>query len=221
MAIARRTLMALVALALLAPPGAAGATFSNTSPILVPDNSVGNPYPSQIGINGMAGSVTGVKVTLVDVFGSARDFDVLVAGPTGQASIAMSDTCSGTDYNHVTIAFEDAATNLLPSGLCVGFTGGTFKPTNYDTADVFPGAPVGPYPIGFSIFNGVSPNGLWRLFVLDDQIPDAGSIGGGWRLDVTTDAPAPPPKAKKKCRKKKGKAAAAAKKKKCKKKRKK
>ena len=219
MATPRRVLLALVALALLAPSGAAAATFSNTSPIVVPDNSTGNPYPSTIPVSGLGGTVTNVKVTLVDVFGAARDFDVLVSGPSGSA-IVMSDTCSGTDYNHVAISFEDAAANLLPSGLCVGFTGGTYKPTNYDSADNFPTAPPGPYPVGFSSFNGTPPNGVWKLYALDDQVPDAGSIGGGWRLDLTTNAP--PPTTKKKCKKKpKSRSAAAAKKKKCKKKKKK
>ena len=34
-----------------------------------------------------------------------------------------------------------------------------------------------------------NPNGVWQLFVLDDASGDAGAVGGGWCLNVSTAAP--------------------------------
>ena len=52
--------------------------------------------------------------------------------------------------------------------------------------DVFSSpAPAGPYPVGLVPFNGVDPNGTWNLYTMDQYNGDAGSIGGGWSLDLT------------------------------------
>jgi hypothetical protein len=40
-----------------------------------------------------------------------------------------------------------------------------------------------------SVFNGESPNGTWRLYVVDDSAGDAGRIAGGYSLTITAAAP--------------------------------
>jgi hypothetical protein len=202
----------LLAGALLVPTSASAATFTNPDPIALPDNTVANPYPSNIPVSGLQGTVVRVRVTLVRILAAARDIDVLLVGPSG-STILTSDVCSGSDFANDTLTFDDAATSPLGASLCGNIADGAYKPSNYDPADTFPSAPPGPYPIGLSNFSGGQPNGVWKLFAVDDQAPDFGAINGGWILDVTTTGAVK----KKKCKKRKKSAAAAKKKKRCKK----
>jgi hypothetical protein len=199
--------------ALLTPAAAAGATFSNPTPIGPGDNAALLPYPSTIAVAGVAGTTVSVRATLTDVLAAAWNIDALLVGPGG-STLLTSDACNGTDFVHVNVTFDDAAAGPLGTGPCPGFTGGTFKPTNYDTTDSLPGISA-PYPLGLSNFRGVSPNGLWQLYVVDDQGPDASSIAGGWSLEITSTGTIA---TKKKCKRKKKHHAGAAKKKRCKKK---
>ncbi len=216
-------LCVVVGAALLATPAGA-VTFSNPTPINTNGSGggVATPYPSTISVSGLSGTTTKVTVTLMDIFAPARDLDVLLKGPGG-STMLYSDLCEagGTfpDLLHVTYTFDDDAPAALPASCAVGGPPtGTYKPSNYDTVDNFPGNPP-PYPVGLSNFRGVSPNGAWLLYVFDDQFEDSSSIGG-WSLELTTTgaAPAPTPATKKKCKKRKHRSASSAKKR-CKKKR--
>jgi hypothetical protein len=188
-----RCLGLLAVLVALAVPGSAsaavsknGGSFSNSDPIAMPDNSVANPYPSTIPVGGLGGTVVRVRVILWRILAAARDVDVLLVSPAGASAIVMSDTCSGTDFSNQILTFDDAVANPLGPGPCFSFTEGVYKPTNYDVADTFPAAPPGPHAVGFSVFSGGPANGVWKLYVVDDQAPDAGAINGGWSLEVTT-----------------------------------
>src|SRR6185436_20182954 len=39
-----------------------------------------------------------------------------------------------------------------------------------------------------AVFNGSNPNGVWKLFVVDDNTGDVGNIAGGWTVAITTTA---------------------------------
>lgn len=58
-------------------------------------------------------------------------------------------------------------------------------------ADVFTGVtkPLAGWGHSLSTFNNSSPNGVWRLIVVDQYHLDAGSINGGWKLDFTIAPP--------------------------------
>jgi hypothetical protein len=211
---ARRFLLpVLLAGALLVPSSASAALFTNPDPIALPDNTVANPYPSNIPVSGMRGNIVRVKVTLVRILAAAKDVDVLLVGPSGSTVLA-SDVCNLSDFGNDTLTFDDAAASPLAANGCGNIADGSYKPSNYEPADTFPSAPPAPYPVGLSNFSGGRPNGVWQLFAVDDQAPDAGAINGGWVLDITTTGGP-----KKKCKKAK-KRAAAAKKKRCKKRKK-
>src|SRR5262245_47871607 len=181
------------------------SSFSNTAPIIIPATGLGdptgapsNPYPSTINVSGVTGTVTKVTVQLFRFgHGWTSDVDVLLVGPGGQKLLLMSNvgltvqlppwiSTGGGD-----LTFDDAAP---PMPINAKIVSGTYKPTNSGTGDLFPApAPPGPYPDPqqLSVYNGVNPNGTWRLFVVDDfphfqADGERGSIFGGWRLNITT-----------------------------------
>src|SRR2546426_12072187 len=100
----------------------------------------------------------------------------------------MSDVGGGIGVNNVNLTLSDSAAAGLPdNGPLVS---GTFKPTDFDsTTDTFPTpAPAGAYGATFSAFNGLAGNGAWALYVDDGGPGGQGSLGGGWRLTLTTFA---------------------------------
>jgi subtilisin-like proprotein convertase family protein len=227
--------LCLAAAAFVASPAGA-ATYSNPTPILDPTQGLGGnqpdqPYPSTISVSGEQGTIVKATATLIGVSGGyERDLDVLLTGPGG-STILLSDICSVGGFvpdfpGSLTLTLDDDASSALPDACMSGSSSGTYKPTNYDTADNFPGiAP--PYPLGLANVRGTSPNGAWNLYVVDDTYPDPVTISGGWSIDLTTTgapaatAPVPPTTTtttRKKCKRHKRRSAAAAKKR-CKKKR--
>ncbi len=173
----------------------APALFGNSSAIAVADATgngpgLGSPYPSTVTVSGLTGTVYKVTVTLSNVSHTfPGDFDILLAGPSGQTVILMSDAGGGIDMADVTVTFDDAAEASLPN---VGvINSAPYRPTNLDPdTDVFPPpAPARPYGAALSVFNGTNPNGVWSLYVVDDLSSDVGIIAGGWGLDISTVDP--------------------------------
>jgi len=165
--------------------------FSNTGAITIPNSGSGTPYPSDISVAGLIGTITKVSVTLTNITHTFPDeIDVLLVSPAGQKVLLMSDAGDGGNLVNVSLTFDDAAILLLPDSSQI--VSGTFKPSNYDTTtDVFAApAPGSPYAATLSAFNGSSPNGTWSLYVRDDAAGDSGSIANGWRLTIVTIPPA-------------------------------
>jgi subtilisin family serine protease/subtilisin-like proprotein convertase family protein len=161
-------------------------SFSNTSPITIPSSGTSTPYPSTINVSGLSGNINSLKVTLTNLSHTwPDDIDVLLVGPTGTKALLMSDVGGSGDVSNVTLTFDPTATSFLPdSGL---ITSGSYKATDFVTGDVFNApAPGGPYGTDFSVFNGINPNGTWSLYVVDDEVGDAGTIAGGWSLTIDT-----------------------------------
>ncbi|MCU1288664.1 MAG: hypothetical protein JWN60_893, partial [Acidobacteria bacterium] len=196
---------------------APSATMTNSAAITINDRpstapanpAPATPYPSGITFSGLAGTVSGVSLTLNNVtHARPRDIDVLLVAPDGTKSlIVMADAGGLNAISGVNITLDDAAAAILP-GDAAGMTDatittGSYKPTNgvggAPEPDAFPApAPTSGYglpaPTGSatfaSVFNGTSPNGTWNLYVLDDSSSAGatGSIAGGWTLNVTTAA---------------------------------
>jgi subtilisin-like proprotein convertase family protein len=149
--------------------------FGSTSSITIPDSGIGSPYPSQINVGGLPQAIRKMRVTLFLNHTFPDDVDLLLVGPGGQNAIIMSDAGGEAPAPNFVLAIDDAAVNSLPdNGPLVN---GTFKPTNIGAGDAFP-APA-PAPTGtsvLSVFDSVNPNGLWKLYVVDDSGGDNGSI---------------------------------------------
>ncbi|HVE57257.1 MAG TPA: FG-GAP-like repeat-containing protein [Pyrinomonadaceae bacterium] len=163
------------------------ATGANTNSIGIAPAGTANPYPSDIQLAGLTGLVTGVTVNLENFsHTSPDDVDILLVAPNGRKIVLMSDVGGGTAVNNLSMTFTDAATASLPDN--APLTSGIFKPTNFDETDTFPSpAPQG-NPTGGALgaFYGTNPNGTWSLYVVDDNGDNAGTISGGWNLDLQT-----------------------------------
>ena len=163
--------------------------FANTGIINIPDSGAATPYPSTIAVSGLSGVISKATVTLNNLTHAfPNDVEILLVSPTGAKTILMSGAGGGYSIRNATLTFDDAAVSSLPASAQI--VTGTFKPTENSLIAAFPGpAPAGPYVASMASFNGTVPNGTWALYVFDNSPGDAGSIVGGWTLNLTTVSP--------------------------------
>jgi subtilisin-like proprotein convertase family protein len=143
-------------------------------------------YPSSITVSSRAahGRISKLRVVLSNVTHThPDDLDVLLQGPDGQTVLLMSDAGGSTDVRGRTLVFQDGARGLPDDAV---LRGGTYRPTNYGTPDHFLGpAPAGPYGNTLARWNNTNPEGVWKLWIMDDLGGDAGLIGN-WALEIST-----------------------------------
>ncbi|HLM02833.1 MAG TPA: BACON domain-containing carbohydrate-binding protein, partial [Pyrinomonadaceae bacterium] len=167
--------------------------FLQSSPdaIAIPEIGAAQPYASEKQISGNQGTITKATVTLSNFSHTAPDdADVMLVAPNGRRIILMSDAGGNTEVGGLNLTFDDAAATNLPDN--APLASGTFKPTDFEPNDAFPApAPQGA-PTGTTLdaFYGSAPNGTWRLFVVDDNGANAGSIAGSWSLNLQTSTTA-------------------------------
>ena len=179
--------------------------FSSTDPVTINTPNVPGPggkvtpsraapYPSIIDVSGFEENETIAKITLTLLDLSHEvpdDIDILLVGPRGQNIVCVSDAGGGFVDASVTITLDDEAAAMLPDD--ESFGSGRFKPSNYEPDDdefPFP-APPPSTAVALSVFANTNPNGPWYLYVVDDDVFDAGQIAGGWTLTIRTGG-APP-----------------------------
>ncbi|MDQ4069253.1 MAG: hypothetical protein M3203_07255, partial [Actinomycetota bacterium] len=199
-------LTAAMGLVLTGP--AAAQQFCNTTPIVFtppPQPTVAvlplQPYPSTITVSGLSGTITDVNVTLRGItYEFPEDLDVLLVAPDGTRVLIMSDLGGNNNVARpvtgIDLTFDDQAPGPPPAN--GQLTSGTFQPFD-DDADPGSTFPVDTFPppapgttdnTSLSVLNGRDPNGVWSLYVVDDEPgpPIEQRIGGGWCLDITTTA---------------------------------
>jgi hypothetical protein len=123
------------------------------------------------------------------------DLDVLLVGPTGARSLVQSDAGGSGDHVAVSFTWDQTAATLMPDAPTTPIPTGTFKPSNYvglatpepGGVDNFPtpGPGLLSYTADFTVFNSTNPNGVWSLYVVDDQVVDNNSLPTGWSIDIT------------------------------------
>ncbi|HXG82805.1 MAG TPA: FG-GAP-like repeat-containing protein [Pyrinomonadaceae bacterium] len=192
---------------------AAAQTFTNPAPITIDDDSTASPYPSNITVSGVAGTIPAipgsVRVTLNNFSHTfPEDVGIVLVSPTGAALLLQNGVTDGTEGNpasNITYTISDAGATLLPEDSPL-VNDATYKPTSYFSGDSFPPPGPGtaynnPGPEGdgratfSSTFGGTNPNGVWKLFVADFVAGDSGVISGGWTLAFTSGVAAPPARA--------------------------
>jgi uncharacterized delta-60 repeat protein len=112
-------------------------TFANTNPIIINDGAAASPYPSIIDVRGLGTTLVKATVTVTNLSDqSLGDVSALVVSPTTNTLIMGHVGGSGTIVKHITLTFDDAATNSLPqNGVPVT---GTNKPTQFYPIQNFP-----------------------------------------------------------------------------------
>ena len=168
------------------PPGGGSTQAFGGLAVAIPDNQPGSPYPSTATVANMGGTITKVTVRLDGLSHTyPDDLDIALVGPGGQVVMLMSDAGGSGDINSLSLTFDSSAAGTLPNSS--QFSGGTYRPVNYGATDVFPApAPAGTYGTSLNVFNGLAPNGTWRLYIVDDRVSNAGSMALGWVLTITT-----------------------------------
>jgi subtilisin-like proprotein convertase family protein len=168
-------------------------SFTNATPIILDDDSIANPYPSNITVSGLTSPIASITVTLNGFTHSfVDDVGILLVGPTGAGEVLFD----GGAFDEVTgdITFADGGDSWADA------TGtGTYQPEVFYDDDTFPdSAPlidgVNPTVAGvksLSVFNGTDANGVWSLYAVDFISGDSGAINGGWTLNIAP-VPAPP-----------------------------
>ncbi len=159
--------------------------FCNTASISIPLGGAATPYPSPIVIAGQPPAASVCSVSLNGISHAfPDDIDILLARTAGTNALIMSDVGGAAAVTNVSLRLDDGAASSLPDGATL--VSGSFKPTNIGGADSAfpPSAPAISGPSALSTFNGGNPNGVWNLWVRDEFTPDAGTISGGWCLNI-------------------------------------
>lgn len=191
--------------AVVGPQGAAvgiindvASQFKRSDQIMINDGAVTS---SDLVISGAPTVLSTIRVTLFDVSDDvADDLAVLLRSPSGQTAVLWADSGGpGQVGPSATVTFSDASAALLPDGRSI--MTGTFKPTSWSPdPTVVPGGPSPPYAEGGpgggrpdlmlnSVFAGQNVNGIWTLYVYDDdgglsEHLAPGVIAGGWAIEA-------------------------------------
>jgi subtilisin-like proprotein convertase family protein len=168
------------------PASAATASYSNTTPIVIPLVGKASPYPSQINVQGLSGRITDISV-LLNRFShfNPNDLDVLLEAPGGKTSVVMSDACGNAPLQNLGWIFTQGASEM--TGTCPALI---YGPTNgIQDIDDWPTAPRHFHDADFDQFIGGNPNGTWKLYVVDDRAGEIipGKFSGGWSLTIATE----------------------------------
>ena len=112
--------------------------FTNSAAIIVNDYAPASPYPSAISVAGVGGVLVKAVVTLTNIsYGSSpADMDVLLVAPNQQDTLIMAHAGAQNALKNVTLTFDDAASNSLPSNAQI--ISGTNKPTAFLPVPNFP-----------------------------------------------------------------------------------
>jgi subtilisin-like proprotein convertase family protein len=169
-----------------------GARTFSGGPVVINDRpssgyGLGTPYPSVVTADGFVSGEVIHKVTLSLLgltHGYASDIQVLLTSPLGVSMRPLANAGGFYPIQNATLTFEDGYPAYPQNG---PGTLDRYGPSAYPPlVTPFPApAPVQNYNSSFSSFNGVSPDGQWKLFIIDDESGDSGQLQG-WELQIQT-----------------------------------
>ncbi len=170
----RFQLAACLALGLLAAgvpaapqaPTGGGATYTNSTPVAIPDLSTVN---STITVSGALPSLLDLNLRTFITHTFAGDLDITLTSPAGTVVTVTTD--NGADNNNVfngTDWDNDGATPVTDTVFANGVVETPLSPEE-----------------SFAAFLGENPNGTWTLKITDDAGGDVGTLNA-WSLSIGT-----------------------------------
>lgn len=143
------------------------------------------PYPSTIAVSGLRrGGIRQVAVTLTGLTHTwPSDLEVLLVGPNGQPILLMHNVGGSEDVIGIFLTFSATARNLESEPL----VSGTYQPPSFTgpIPDSFlPPAPAGTTGSILAGLKNSNPNGIWRLYIVDEGANDTGTLDG-WLITIT------------------------------------
>jgi hypothetical protein len=175
-------------------------TFTDPGPLTVPATTSTQTkafaYPSNLFVSGLSGTVLNITVALNGFSAQwPQDLHMLLAAPNGANLDFLSAVGPGvgTSGAPVTITLDDTAANALTQS---AWASGTYKPTAFynSTRDTFPspgpGTPTNIASPGGTatlnnVFDGLNPNGTWKLYIVSTGAPDPVVTIGSWSVTIT------------------------------------
>ena len=140
------------------------------------------PYPSTVHVSGLP-PVTDVNVRLEGLTSTEPDdIHLLLVAPGGQQSYLMGDAGGSLSIAGVILTIDDEASVPLPDAALLN--SGTYRATRYGLKTFPAPAPVASGSTVLSVFDGLDPDGEWRLYAYDDLAADVSSLAG-WSLEFT------------------------------------
>lgn len=174
-------------------------TFGQPGVVEIPEDfdvlfGPAEPYPSARFIGGL-GFPDGAKVVDVNLklrdftHGDPEDVDMMLVHRTVNRTV-FSDVGAFFDVDDLTIVLDDEAQDPPPTGNPL--TSGTFKPLNNAPVEDFFESPAPTQTTNSALrgFDGLNPEGQWKLFIRDDDNFNTGSLGKGWSLTIKAKYPA-------------------------------
>jgi hypothetical protein len=182
---ALKTLAILGAVAAATP--ALAETYSYGSSVSVPGFPLNifpgagpaSAFPIAINVSGAPAVTTGVELVLTGLKHSfADDLAIALQGPTGLAVLVLTDAGGRSNFDgNYTFSFNGDLTlgNGNFGGNNTVITPGSYNPAVYGFNPI---ADLLTSDGSLDLFNGLNPNGTWKVWIWDDQIGNVGSIAG-------------------------------------------
>lgn len=177
------------AIALVGAVQATEYTFS-VGATVIPGEGVTSPSPLLFNVSGLDGAISKVRFRFNGLSHAfSDDIGALLVDPNGTTTLLFDGPGGDQTLTDINWLFDDAgAAKLADLGTNAA---GTYKPGQNEYGDDFTGASVGPYGTSFSVYNGTSGIGSWKLFVEDFVAGDSGDFDGADLLITTTPVPEP------------------------------
>ncbi len=189
----------LIFLLPITAPAQSVVTFANTGSILINDNAPATPYPSNIHVSGLTGTVVKIRVTLHNYTHTlGTDVSAWLVSPNGIAMLLLGRAPTA-NFSNVTLSLDDCAPRtVIGAEVFSPFVSGRYRPGTYrplQTTYFVPPTPTSVSVLTLSAFNGpaTSLNGNWSLFVRDHASSGDGTMANGWSLTIYTQPEVPTP----------------------------
>ena len=169
------------------------ADYLTTGQIDTTAGGTASPYPLPISVSSYPGGISGLTLSVFAMTQNVPDdIDILLVSPDGTRKMVIMSYAGGSQpLSNTSFKFADTATGFVPDPGPIT-DGAAYKPTNC-VANVpdFPApAPAGPYtepgcsgsPAATfaSVFGGIVPNGVWKVYIRDHSTPYSPLSGSGY-----------------------------------------